>query len=348
MSDNPRDNNTVIIRADWRDRIVRENDALAGRLNEAYRRYIPRLEARIRDLERDIAEYYTVNGELPPRALQRFESWRLTLEAVETEMRDFGAVARNIGAEGQQRAITAGANVAQEMAVSTAGRGATIVQQAWNRPDPAALEQLINYVDGPDMRAKFAAFGTNAADDLSNIILAAVAQGKGPRAIATMLNGWLLVPYSWAENTVRTAQIWSYRSATHAAYRANPEVVRGWVWWSAADTRTCPSCWAQHGTQYSTDEVLNDHHRGRCVPVPVVRGTTWADSIETGPERFARLPRAQQMEILKPAMYRAFSAGAVGWSDFSRPYESAPYGEMLRAASLRELLGPQAVRYYTR
>lgn len=84
-----------------------------------------------------------------------------------------------------------------------------------------------------------------------------------------------------------------------------------------------------------------------CVPVPVVRGTRWAEDFEPGPVRFAGLDAERQRAIMGPALYAAWRAGDVRWGDFSRPYQDNVFGEMLRAASLRDLLGDGARRYYT-
>jgi hypothetical protein len=338
---------TVILRGDWRQRIVRENEALARRLQTAYARTLPRLRAEIDGLTQRMVELHEINDGLNAQDVRGLRQWNSLLAAIEAENRDFAVITRNETAQGQQRAIRAGASAAQEMAQSTSGRLGPAVAAAWNRPDPAALEQLINYVDGPALRTEFAQFGERAADQFADVTLAAVAQGKNPRAIARIMEMWLGVPYAQAENLARTTQLWSYRSATHAAYRANSEIVTGWLWYSAADARACISCWDQHGSVHPVNEMLADHHRGRCVPVPIVRGTRWADDFESGPERFERLGAEQQRQIMGPGMHAAWRAGAVNWRDFSRPHQDNVFGEMLRAASLRELLGDEARRYYT-
>jgi hypothetical protein len=338
---------TIILRGDWRQRIVRENEALARRLQAAYARTLPRLRTEIDVLDRRLRDLYAANGDISTQELRDLREWKALLTTIEAETRDFAVIARNETAQGQQRAISAGASAAQEMAQSTSGRLGPAVATAWNRPDPAALERLINYVDGAALRTEFAQFGARAAEQFADVMLTAVAQGKNPLALARIMEMWLGVPYAQAENLARTTQLWSYRSATHAAYRANSEVVTGWLWYSAADARTCISCWDQHGSVHSVNEMLDDHHRGRCVPVPIVRGTRWADDFERGPERFDALDASVQRRIMGGAMYAAWRAGEVRWGEFSRPYQDNVFGEMLRAASLRDLLGDGARRFYT-
>jgi hypothetical protein len=135
------------------------------------------------------------------------------------------------------------------------------------------------------------------------MVLAGVAQGYGPRRIATVLEQALGMPYAWAETMTRTVQVYSYRTATHAAYAANPQVISGWMWQSARDTRTCLSCLAMDGSVHGLDEVLNDHHRGRCAPVPIVRGTTWVESYVPSREWFDQQPTDVQAGMMGGAMY---------------------------------------------
>lgn len=338
---------TVILRTDWRQRIVRENEALARRLQAAYARTLPRLRQEIDTLDQRLRALYEANESIDPQQLRDLREWQALRASIEAEMRDFAVIARNETAQGQQTAIRAGSDAAREMAVSTSGRLAPAVEAAWNRPDPAALEQLINYADGAALRAEFAQLGQRAADGFADVMLAAVAQGKNPRALARIMEAWLAVPYAQAENLARTTQLWSYRSATHAAYRANEDIVTGWVWYSAADDRTCLSCWDQHGSLHPVNEILDDHWRGRCVPVPVVRGTRWAEDFETGPERFVGLDEERQRRIMGGAMHAAWRAGEVRWGQFSRAQQDNVFGQMMRAASLRELLGDGARRFYS-
>ena len=121
----------------------------------------------------------------------------------------------------------------------------------------------------------------------------------------------------------------------HATYRANERVLEGWIWSSARDTRTCISCWSQHGRVYRLDQVLRDHHQGRCAPIPLVRGSTrqW----QTGEQLFDNLRPEQQQQIMGPGLYDAWRRGDVQFNELSVPYYDDVYGEMLRRPTNREL-----------
>jgi hypothetical protein len=341
--------NPAFRRVNWRQRIEREFSPVEDRLKTAYQRIVPQIQDEMDLLAARIDQIYEANnGEVSAQTVRDLKQWGALLAVVAAEMANFAAIGRDAAGDAQGAAILLGATAARDMAVATAGNGGVVILGVWNQPDPAALETLINYVDGAAMRAKFAAFGENAAKNLADLVLAGVANGFNPRRIASLMSGWFNVPYTWAETMARTAQLWSYRSATHAAYRANPDVVEGWLWQAALDLRTCLSCIQQHGTRHPIDEVLNDHHRGRCTPVPIVKGTQWWIDFENGPYWFDQQPVSMQRAIMGESMWRAYQAGAVGWGDFSKPYQNDVYGEMLREASLRELLGNGARKYYGR
>ena len=109
------------------------------------------------------------------------------------------------------------------------------------------------------------------------------------------------------------------------------------MWRAALDLRTCMSCVRQHGSIHPTSEMLRDHHRGRCGPVPIVRGATWQYDVEGGEDWFNRQPASVQRRMMGPGMYSAWRRNEFAFTDLSRPYTDDVYGEMLRAATLGEL-----------
>jgi hypothetical protein len=202
------------------------------------------------------------------------------------------------------------------------------------------LARIVRYAESPAMRAGLARFGDAAAEGVLDTLLTLTGQGKGSRTIATALRNAYAVPLSWGENLARTSQAYSYRGASHASYRANSDVVQGWVWLATLDARTCPSCIAQHGTRHTNDETLNDHHRGRCTAAPIVIGSRLFDGMQTGPEWFDAQPEAVQRKAMGPGMYDAYKSKAFQWSDVSVTYSDPVYGDMRRAATLKELTTP--------
>lgn len=328
----------IVARDDWRRLLTSYSEESAQRLLAAYERLQPSILARIRQLSREIAENST-QGMPSPAEFRALESYQELLAAISGEMADFAVILRNEMADGIDAGILAGLDGAENsVGIFVGGE----MPSVWVRPDPAAVRNAIGFVDSVAFRDSIRQFGDNAVRDIADLILSAVAQGRNPNQIARIISDWTSVPLSWAVNMARTSQIWSARLATHSAYTANPNVVTGWMWMSAADQRTCISCWSQHGSIHRNDEILNDHHQGRCTPVPIVRGTRWAESYRTGPDRFMDLDEETQRQIFgNNRLFEAWQNGDVNWTDFSEPYDNAIYGEMLRAASMTSIRSRQ-------
>lgn len=325
----------VLGRRDWRLLLEREYAPTSARLQQAYARTATRLRPLADEVNQRLADVYAATGRLTPTDVRGVSQYARLLTRIEGEMNDFAAIARNEADDLAARMIPAGAQTAFEMTLGAAGTAAPVVQGAWLRPDPAALQRLIDYTTSSAFASKWASFGENAARNLGDLYLVGIAQGKNPRAIARMVNTWFGVPYAWAENSTRTAQIWSYRAANHATFAANSDIVAGWVWSSARGPRTCPSCWAQDGTFHPVTEVLTDHHSGRCAPVPVVRGVPYQESL--GRDVFEQLSEAEQQQIMGPGLWDAWTRGDARWEDLSERYTDDIYGDMLRTASLKTI-----------
>lgn len=251
------------------------------------------------------------------------------INATEDIMQRFGTQIERVSTSLQNTATASGLQIAEALAGSA-------VAGVWRRATSDAVAALINFVDSPAMRTNFNTFGRSAAQQMSDIVLTNFVQGRGALVTARAIRDFVEVtPLSWANNMTRTVQIYSYRYANHAAYQANADILDGWRWSSAKDAKTCISCWAQDGKVFSVDQTLNDHHQGRCAPIPIVRGSSiqW----ETGESVFNRLSEEQQRAIMGPSAFEAWRRGDVQFNEFSRPYTDNVYGTMLRAASLREL-----------
>lgn|GEM_PF-1682756 len=324
----------IIERSDWRRDLAAQEEDAARRLTAAYGRILPRIQQVQNDLT-DAMHMEVKGGEVvTPGMVRGLQEYSRLLTTIEAELGDFSVILGDEMGGLSEGAIESGLAAGQTMAAGLSPANAAIINDVWLRPDPAMIRQIVNYMDSDGMRVALGGFGDNAARDIADLIIGLAAQGKNPRLIARMMADWNSVPYSWADNMTRTVQIWSARTASHAGYVANQDVLDGWMWVSAADGRTCISCWSQHGKIFGFDQMLNDHHRGRCTAVPVVRGTTWRDSFTGGPDLFGTLDESEQRGIMGNEMWDAWRSGEVGWGDFSVPYENDIYGEMLRAASL--------------
>ncbi len=330
--------------------LAREYRPLARRLTTAYQDVLDGLDRQLRDL-RALAD---TDG-LKPADFARTGALRRLRDSVEDELDAMRpaieAAARTAAQDGAQVGVTTGA---------AALRVAGLVYFA--RPTPEAVAAMADIVGRPAFQARLARFGPFHAGRVADIALAAESMGVHPRTTARWIANYLkgapggvAAPLADTLRMTRTAQVYAGRAGNLETYRANHDVVDGWVWVAALDSRTCPSCWAMHGTVHTLDETLNDHHAGRCSMAP--RTATWRSlgfgdggevDIRTGEDEFRALDEARQRTILGPARYRAWQDGAFEFSALSSIYQDDVYGPMRRETSLKVLVGTEAARAYVR
>lgn len=334
-------------RGDWRARLVQEYDPVAERLMKAYERMLDRLQPLADDLTTKLIEMADAGIEITPDDVRGLDQYQRLLARIEIEMAEFAVLVKNDTGLLVDGSITAGAEAARLMTLASAGRVEGVIEAGWIEPNPEVLRQLIGYLDSDAMQEAFKRFEraviTNSQrTGIADVLLSGVAQGKHPTLLARVISDWFQMPYAWAENMTRTVQLWSARMASHTTYAANSHLVEGWMWWSARDGTTCMSCWSQHGTLHTNDEYLNDHHRGRCSPLPVVIGADWPSEVMLGPELFGTLSEDDQRKVLGQALFDLYKQDKLPWEDLSRKYSNPVYGEMLRAATVGEVISGQA------
>jgi hypothetical protein len=318
----------VASRETWRQRLLREYAPAQREVGNAYLSATIRLKPYIVAFERALDDL--PDETTPTRGvLLTMPEYQRLINATDDQMQRFANTTERVSTALQATATASGLAVAEALA----GRA---VAQVWRRASSDAVANLINFVDSPAMQSRFLTFGANAARTISDVVITNFVQGRGAIATARAVRDFVdVTPLSWATNMTRTVQVYSYRYANHAAYQANSQILEGWRWSSARDARTCISCWSQDGKVFTLDQTLNDHHQGRCAPIPIVRGSSirW----NTGEDVFNGLPVDRQREIMGAGLYDAWKRGDAQFSEFSRPYHDSVYGEMLRRATNREM-----------
>jgi hypothetical protein len=231
----------------------------------------------------------------------------------------------------------------------------------FNRPNPDAIAQWVGRAgNGHPLGDLFANFGAEATQQARKEMLLGLSMGANPRAMAGGIANALGISRSRATIISRTEVLGSYRSAAHETYRANSDVISGWIW-SAGGANPCAMCMGMDGLQFSLEEELVDHPCGKCAPIPITR--SWDDILdplgidssdmletsmgakgayETGEERFARMSSQQQRAILGTQTgYDAYKRGEVTLRDFigKRPAENG-FPASYYQKSLKELQIP--------
>ena len=203
------------------------------------------------------------------------------------------------------------------------------------RVDPRQLEAIVVRTT-QQVTSLATALQPLGMEAINNELVRGIALGLNPRTVARDMvkanrivndiqHGFNL-PLSRAMIIARTEMLDAHRAAAAVGQQAHADILAGWMWLSKLDTRTCPSCWAQHGKTHPLDELGPlDHQQGRCARLPVTK--PWAELgfdiieppslIENAREKFDGLSRAEKVQILGELRMRRFEAGEIGWDDLS-------------------------------
>lgn len=247
----------------------------------------------------------------------------------------------------QRLADQAGVRISEDLAglIATAGGaqasvidsqlppGSSLVDAGgWERVDSRQVTAIVERTT-EQITSQLDPLPEQVMDVIRRELIRGVAAGSNPRETARRMvqrveghvNGrWGL---SRALTIARTETLDAHREAARTARMENVDVLAGWIWISKLDVRSCPSCFARHGTFHEVDEPgPHDHQSGRCTAMPKTK--TWAelgfedideptDITPDAGERFRSLPEEDQRRILGPRRYQAWVEGRYPMGDWS-------------------------------
>lgn len=185
-------------------------------------------------------------------------------------------------------------------------------------------------------------------------LIRGVALGENPRVAArrmlTRTQGRFEGGMHRALTIATTEMLDAHRAAAFAHDQANVATLNGWVWVSALDARTCPSCWSQHGSVHPVEDPGPlDHQRGRCARVPKTQ--SWADLgfpeldepadvVPDGRAVFDALTNAEQVAVMGQARLDLLRSGRIDWSDLSTERPSTAWRTSYGVTPVRDLTAP--------
>lgn len=217
----------------------------------------------------------------------------------------------------------------------------------WNRPNPEAVNALVNYVNSPAWQDSLGKYVDYIPSVANKLIVQGFVSGRSAITIVDDLTAMMnSLPRSEANSLLRSVQLTSYRDATVIQQVANADIIDYVIRIAALDNRTCLSCIALHGTRLEVGERVDDHRNGRCTSISVVKGRP--RSVESGEFWLNNQTSARQQEIMGQANYNAWKAGAVQLNDFVHKGTDPIFGNAVTENSLKGILGEEAQRYYAR
>ena len=257
---------------------------------------------------------------------------------VETEIRALIAVAEPATLALQSEAVAAALRDAPDLVGLAAGPDRAEVMALMRRPDRAAVQALVGAAgDGSPLRSLLEGIAEGRGQAMAERLAAGVAQGQAPGVVARALRSVFAVPAYRATLIARSETQRAYRTATLETYRANDDIVEGWLWVSACDRRSCPACFAMHGTFHRLTAALPEPPGGRCKAVPALRNRP-RPALSSGEERLRALPVELQRKVLGAGRYEAWRDGAFSFEQMAGRVRSRDWGTSIRVRPLTELV----------
>lgn len=250
-------------------------------------------------------------------------------------------------AQGEREAIALAIQSFTETMALSAGQGVADVVAGLGISFPQqSFERMVGVLtDGSPVVDLSRQYGTKGPNVIRQALLQGVAAGESPYTVAARINKALGSMYGDSSTLVRTEMLRTYRESTRATYLANQRYVKGWIWCSALDTRTCPVCWAMHGTKHPLSEAMATHPVCRCSMLPdmVFRRLGALPDPVLGTQSFRALSEADQITILGPLAQKAYAKGLIDLPDLVRETYSPKWGAGRAQRSLASAIGPQRV-----
>ncbi len=308
----------------------RQDRAALNRLIKAYGTLYRRLAPRV-----DLIAERAARDALTPAQVARMSELDALRRATAAELQDFSGVLASELTAGTAAAAALGANHAAAL-LRAAIAGTPAAGARVHRVTPDALDVMLEWTrPGGKLRGKIDALAPFHAQRVADALVEAIAAGRNPKAVAAGLQDIFGGGLTDALRMTRTAQLYAYRQATQQSYAANG--VEGWTWFAQLDDRTCLSCVSMHGTTHPADEILNDHHNGRCAMVPIVAGQSFVQ--QTGPDWFDMLPETNKRAMMPAAVYELYRAGQLDFAQLSTTRPDDVYGPMRVETSVKDILG---------
>lgn len=303
------------------------------RIAQAYARIFRTLEGSIDALLLEISQM-----DNPTRAqIFRLERYKRLIEQAADELTRFQTYLRTEIINAAELSFVTGNTQARALIAELLTQ-AGLTLELGNLPKNIFQQMVAFLQPGSPLFNRLEEFANTTVDYIVNVLLESVALGRNPRETARLIGDAFGRGLDDALRMTRTAQLYAARAAAQANFQNNSDILDGWVWYAHLDDTVCQSCIVMHGTIHRLDEILNDHHNGRCAMLPYIE--SFGNPVEqSGIDWFEGLPEEQQKAILGPGKFEAWKAGRFTLDQLSRENENDVYGLMRGVTPLKDLIG---------
>jgi SPP1 gp7 family putative phage head morphogenesis protein len=315
--------------------LAAQEEYAANQMAWEYADRIQRLEGSLRAVENDMLSRSLRGESIPVSWLHRQDSYNRLIVQAADEFDKYGKIAGSFISQAQKDAVYRAANLAKEQ-VKAAVPLATGLNSFQKLP-AKSLERLVGNLqaDSP-LAERLADFGDWASGTISEEMKHSLAAGINPRQTMKNVTDKLGYAPTRAATMLRTEQYRAFRQSLLDNYRNNPNLVKAWIWNAHTGDRTCPICWAMHGTEWPLDDVMATHPNCRCNMIP--KTPSWAElgyadipetgpDVTPGPELFKQLGEAAQRRILGPRRFDLYKAGKIDLPDMVRNTYTRDWGD---------------------
>lgn len=276
------------------------------------------------DLRAVLLDMLTAGERVTRAQLLRSTRLRAALAVIAERLEDLAAQAQ-VRVTADLAAVIAAAGGAQASIIDSQLPPAAqqlVDLYAWARVDAGQVEAIVRRAT-EQITALSRPLSAEAYAAVRRELIRGIAAGSNPRETARRIVARVERRFNGGLNRAlviaRTETLDAHRAAARVGQAQHADVLAGWEWLAKLDGRTCPSCWARHGTRHDLDAPgPEDHQQGRCARLPVTK--SWADlgfaDLEEPPSVlpdaatvFAGLPTVEQRAILGPKRYDAWVAG---------------------------------------
>ncbi|GHE47392.1 hypothetical protein GCM10017673_56560 [Streptosporangium violaceochromogenes] len=276
------------------------------------------------------------DGQWPPRrTIERTARMMSALDTIAAALTRLEQLTRSQTAAGAAEAARVAFDGQSELIASQLPHGSTQASAArYRQQQPDTIDAIVRRT-AEQIHAAHWPLAEEATAAMKRELVRGVVVGDNPRTAAARmlkgLEGEFNGGLTRALVLSRTEIIDAHRQAAEIAQADHADVLDGWVWHAELNKdrgRTCPSCWAKHGTLHPLSEPGPlDHQSGRCSRLP--KAKSWAalgftgldepeDQIPTGQQVFAGLPADEQAAIMGRRRRELLQTGQIDWADLSQ------------------------------
>ncbi len=312
------------------------------RIARAYAAGYSRVDPQVQALTEQLNSLTTA-GQLTTARLQRTAAYKNLVNVITSELDDYSAYLRTEVTtevtESGKRGLNAGTVLMIGALAFALGVESKDVPKDAVQTGDTTLSYLSQYLDpAGELFKRINGLSNYHGEQIAEGILERVAQGQNPMTIGKWITDAYGVGLTDSMRMMRTAQLYSYRQANRDIQAANGDVLQGVVWCTELDGLTCMSCVAMHGQVFDVGEICDDHHNGRCVMLPWVKGEP--NPIDkTGEDWFNEQSEATQRSMMGNGKYDAWQEGKFNFDQLSNTYQDDVFGQMRGETPLKNLLG---------